>query len=862
MKQAERHSVAKEIFLAACDIPRMEQEAWVRERCGDDVALRLEILDLLQHDVTSSSALTMMPASPDSRPARDRRDEATDHIPGYEILDFIDQGTFGRVYRALQVGTIRREVAIKVLKPEYASAQMLKRFRAEQAALATVNHPNICSVYDSGMTEDGVPYLVMEYIKGRGITEYCAGRSISECLEIFLQVCDAVHHAHQRSMIHRDLKPGNILVAEVDGVPRPTVIDFGLVKSLYQPLVESPVHTRAGQILGTPAYMSPEQISLSNNVGTPSDIYALGTILYELLTGDLPMGKDALEQADKSGFGELQRLIVDHEPERPSMRTAQRLRDARQSGDRSSGLGSVSGTKELRGGLDWIILKCLKKDPSERYGSVSELADDIRRFMKKEPVLAGPPTTTYRVMQFATRHRRAAIVAVTTMFITAIVSSTFAAVLGMRVAEAEWRADCELERAQFEADYRLADEEGKQSLSRDRLETVRGLVCLTASEADAEVIRLRLMLADVQETTGDYGGAVATLRPLDQAIDEGALSSDDQIRVSRRLAVLLSRLGQSDEARDHARRCLELSAHESDRDYSGSLIQWGDTLKRLGDWEVADGHFEEAVEIRRRDDYGGRPNDLAVALDRWGESQLQLGMVEEAERVREESIRHRRNVLKSDPENRAVILQLAASHLIYSDMLLDLGRLDDAEKQLRACRRMVQRHEAEDSGWLQLSAYLSRFDARLYAAQGDYEDARQALNDAGEQVDQLIERSSRRRSDLQRELALIWWQWGDLYLSMGDSNAARRDLRAARAILDSLVLEEASRVDYQIPQAGVVASLSRAYLEQGELERAAVALGDAQALLPSPELGQRLLVLKIERDIDELVTAISEESNR
>ncbi|RYD36645.1 MAG: serine/threonine protein kinase, partial [Verrucomicrobiaceae bacterium] len=319
-----------------------------------------------------------------------RRESEGDMIGRYRLLEQIGEGGFGTVFLAVQSQPVKRHVALKVIKPGMDSREVIARFEAERQALAMMDHPHIAKVLDAGMTEGGRPYFVMELVKGLPITRYCEGNHLDtrERLEIFTDVCSAIQHAHQKGIIHRDIKPPNILVSLHDGKPMARVIDFGIAKAIGMELTEKTLLTQHGRMMGTPQYMSPEQAELHPlAVDTRSDIYSLGVILYELLTGTTPLDSDQLRHAT---YAEMQRLIREVIPPRPSTRLA--------------GPSAVP-SRSLRGDLDWIVLKALEKDPARRYESAGAMAEDLQRFLQHKPVEARPPSMAYLMRRFARRHR-------------------------------------------------------------------------------------------------------------------------------------------------------------------------------------------------------------------------------------------------------------------------------------------------------------------------------------------------------------------------------------------------------------------------------------------------------------------------
>ncbi|MCP4261995.1 MAG: protein kinase [Planctomycetes bacterium] len=357
-------------------------------------------------------------------------------IGRYQLVQVIGEGGMGIVYLAEQEKPIKRQVALKVIKPGMDSKRVIARFEAERQALALLDHPNIAHVYDAGTTEAGRPYFVMEYIKGLSITEHCDRHklTIEDRLRLFLQVCQAVQHAHQKGIIHRDIKPSNILISTLDNEAVPKIIDFGVAKALAQPLTERTLVTELGQLFGTPEYMSPEQADEgSEDIDTRSDIYSLGVVLYQLLTGVLPFDSDTLRGG---GIDHVRSVICEQDPKTPSTRLRSLGEEAKTVAQKRK-TDVTSLTKRLHRELEWIPLKAVRKDRTRRYRSVAEFADDVENYLRGAPLIAGPESVTYRAGKFVRRHRAVALAvgSVVIVLILATLISTISYVLAVRARE-------------------------------------------------------------------------------------------------------------------------------------------------------------------------------------------------------------------------------------------------------------------------------------------------------------------------------------------------------------------------------------------------------------------------------------------
>jgi WD40 repeat protein/serine/threonine protein kinase len=485
--------------------PGAERCAFLDGACGSDHALRRRIERLLEADDRTAGILERGPdAGTTDAPGPDGPPLTPERVLAgrFKLRQKLGEGGMGEVWVADQAEPVQRRVAIKVVRPGLDSERMLARFDQERQALALMDHPNIAKVLDAGEA-DGRPYFVMELIKGVPITEYCDRARLAprERLALFVPVCEAVQHAHQKGVVHRDLKPSNILVALYDGRPVPKVIDFGIAKATGPRLTDRSISTEVGALIGTLEYMAPEQAELNNlDIDTRADVYALGAILYELLTGSVPFSRQELQAA---GFLEMLRVIREVEPPRPSTKLS-----------KSGTLPSVAGERRtdpqklvslIRGELDWIILKCLEKDRGRRYQAASGLARDLEHYLADEPVDACPPSPSYRLREFARKYKKALATAAAFagLLVAAVVMSMLLAVWATSAERIAKRAE---ETANLQ---RLAAEEAKQHALEAKTESdrQRDQVSLTAYASgmglaqraweENNVVRARELLAEL-----------------------------------------------------------------------------------------------------------------------------------------------------------------------------------------------------------------------------------------------------------------------------------------------------------------------------------------------------------------------------
>jgi serine/threonine protein kinase/tetratricopeptide (TPR) repeat protein len=719
---------ARSLFLAALGRVPEHWPAFLDQACSENAALRARVEQLLHaHQALGSihgGRATAPGASVEDGPVAERPGKV---IGRYKLLEAIGEGGMGSVWMAQQTEPVKRLVAVKLIKAGMDSTQVIGRFEAERQALALMDHPNIARVLDGGVTDSGRPYFVMELVKAVPITAFCDERRLTprQRLELFAPVCAALQHAHQKGVIHRDVKPSNVLVALYDGTPVVKVIDFGVAKAIGQQLTEQTLHTGFGAIVGTLEYMSPEQASFNQlDIDTRSDIYSLGVLLYELFTGSPPFSRQELE---KGGVLEMLRVIREQEPTRPSTKlsTAEGLPTLAA----NRGTEPAKLTRLVRGDLDWIVMKALEKDRNRRYESASALAADVQRYLHDEPVLACPPSAGYRLGKFVRRHRGAVFTATTAVVLLAagVVGTGWGLLWALR--EHHNRA------LALEAEVK-AKRSAERSLDTLTEDVVENLLSRQPTPGETEKAFLRKVLGLYDEFTRELGETesaravrangfhrVATVRAVlgeladaeaafDQALElRAGLAADfpgvpryryDLAWTRESLALLWRDQGQLDRAEGGIREALELRTAlvEEFPDQPEYLRQLARGFGNLAGVLILKGRFPEAatahrqalaLRARQAAQFPAEPryqSELAKSYAGLGVVLEKLGQRGDAETAYREALARWTSLTREFPEDLSYLRWLGDCQNELGLLLLRSERFADAEPALREALRI------------------------------------------------------------------------------------------------------------------------------------------------------------------------------
>jgi serine/threonine protein kinase/tetratricopeptide (TPR) repeat protein len=674
-------------FAAAVVLRPAERAAFLDRECADDTALRGRIEALLRAHDRAGHRLDL--------PVPGDLEQTTAYIPGdppgaviagrYKLLEEIGEGGMGTVWLAEQTSPVKRKVALKLIKAGMDSKSVLARFDAERQALAVMDHPHIAKVFDGGVSEQGRPFFVMEYVKGVPLTEYCdkARLTLQERLKLFVPVCQAVQHAHQKGILHRDLKPSNILVCLFDGKPVPKVIDFGLAKAMHQPLTELTLHTAHGVMVGTPLYMSPEQAEFNNlDIDTRADVYSLGVILYELLTGTTPLEKQQLKAA---ALNEVLRLIKEVEPPKPSTRLSGSTRLPSIAAQR--GLEPAQLCRSIQGDLDWIVMKALEKERSRRYETANGLARDVERFLNDEVVEASPPNTIYRVRKFIHKHRAAItmVTAIALLLLVATAISTWQAIRATRAeasVSAEQRRTAEQSRIAIE-NYHVARE---QSINIIRLiessepefamvpalHDRRAELLKTASEACRQFLTQDPDNLELVQQAAQIYRFAANFNRLTNQTEQAEVYYKNAIDLDKRLVKEFP-----------TKVAFQLNLSDVFRDYANLLVIVGRLRQAAENLSEAEAIAEDLLRSNNDDPVFRR--SLALALLNKSRVEYRQGKhlaSENTAKTLERSTSMFRDLVNGSPERRHPYepLLLATALNLTGIVKREIGKLDEAEK--------------------------------------------------------------------------------------------------------------------------------------------------------------------------------------
>jgi serine/threonine protein kinase/tetratricopeptide (TPR) repeat protein len=666
---------AREIVMDAPELAGAEREAYLARACGADKALRARVERLLaggeRGDAFLNADTRLSAAEAGAVPASE---SAGAQIGRYRLVRVIGEGGFGAVFLAEQEQPIRRRVALKIIKLGMDTRGVIARFEHERQALALMDHPNIAKVLDAGATATGRPYFVMELVDGLPITEFCDERrlSVTDRISLFLQVCGAVQHAHTKGIIHRDLKASNVLVAEHDGRREVKVIDFGIAKAIDHAAAGRTAFTEHRQFVGTPESMSPEQAEASPDIDTRSDVYSLGVLLYQLLTGLPPFD---LQRLRSGAYAEIQRIIREEEPPRPSTRLSS------QSETRAGFAASRSTDPQrletmLRGELDWIVMRAMEKERSRRYGSAGELGADLERYLTGREVAAAPPSRIYRMRKFVRRNRAGVIAGslVTASLLTGLAAALWQADEARKQRDAQIKATGEALQAKTDADQKRKD-----------LEKVAAFQASQLKDIDAAQMGRTLreqILADAK------AGMQRTGKPaeeIDARQDQlGKLLSDANLT-----NVALTTLDKS--VFDRALKAVDEQFKDQPLIRADLLLTLASTLDELGLYERALGPMAQGLEIRRKELGDDSPATIDI-IGNMGDLQYSMGNLPECEKYFAEALERARRTLGSEAgptlsamNNMAMVLQKR-------------GKPDQAEPLYREALEIRRRKGPDDPG--------------------------------------------------------------------------------------------------------------------------------------------------------------------
>lgn len=588
MEKTGQWERVKELFDAALERKSEDRAQFLTDACGSDSSLRQEIDSLLAaYEQAGGLSGLAFPVN------RINESVPRDAIGPYTLIRKLGEGGMGQVWLAEQSEPIRRQVALKLIRSGIFDDALLRRFQAERQSLALMDHPAIAKVFDAGATPEGQPYFVMEYVPGEPITAYCDRRklTISERLELFIKVCEGVQHAHQKAIIHRDLKPANILVVEIDGKPAPRIIDFGLAKVTAPFAPGESIFTGAWAIAGTPGYISPEQAG-GLDIDTRTDVYSLGVILYELLTGSLPFDS---EKWRKQPLDEVLRQLREQDPPRPSTLLGAKNLSAAAAPLRSSDPRQLRSL--LHGDLDSITMKALEKNRARRYGTPSDLAADITRHLSHEPVLARPTSVGYRASKYVRRHR----VAVTVAAALVVLLAGFAVVQALQLRRITLERDRANRITGFMTNmFKVSDPgqaRGNQVTAREILDQASSQIDTGLSTDPDLQTEMMMVMGQVYGNLGlnDRAEALFT-KAADIRLRRLGPANDLTLKAQASIGWMLYRLGRYHDSETLLRQVLDLRMRHFGPKNADTLV----TMSNLGVVLSEEGHNAEAESFERQ----------------------------------------------------------------------------------------------------------------------------------------------------------------------------------------------------------------------------------------------------------------------
>jgi serine/threonine protein kinase len=722
----------RELFSKALECQTAEEQAaFLAQACQGDAESRAQVEELLQAHREAGSFLQEPSAghgaTVDVPPVQERPCTV---IGPYKLLERIGEGGMGTVWMAQQTEPVKRLVAVKLIKAGMDSRQVIARFEAERQALALMDHPNIARVLDAGTTGAGRPYFVMDLVKGVPITRYCDEHHLTprQRLELFIAICQAVQHAHQKGVIHRDLKPSNVLVALYDGKPVPKVIDFGVAKAAGQVLTDKTLVTGFGAVVGTPEYMSPEQATLDNqDVDTRSDVYSLGVLLYELLTGTTP-----LEHHRLKAVGLLEALRVIREEEAPTLSDRLSTTAELPAVAANRGTEPAALTRLVRGELDWIVMKALEKDRARRYPTANAFAADLQRYLADEPVLACPPSAAYRFRKFARRYRGTVLAGA--VILVLLCGGVVGTTAGLIQADQAWRQQAEQRRiAEWERDEKERAREKAVAHLQTARRAMERMLARISKDGVAFEPRLEGIWRDLlQESLTFY-------QQLDQTQGDDPALQQELASAYHRLGVAYHRLGERGRALQMERQAIGILEGLSSKaplspDARRLLIG---AYRRLGWVHSEAGRRDERVTAHERAFW--HAERLAADFPTTREFQeelanhcINLGYAWRPARPRDaEALFHRANDLLT--KWRGNRHDLGKAHLALGELQAGEERLPQAEAALRQAVTLFQ-EEVEGAphlwqSWDLLSSARLHL-GRVLAVKGRAAEAEQVLREA------------------------------------------------------------------------------------------------------------------------------------